>query len=391
MQSWKKNNMESTLDIVPLKDIDKSGWQTFRFDQIAKNISERVEPTDTDLEVYVGLEHIDSDSIHIKRFGKREDVSGTKLRCYPGDVIFGRRRAYQRKAAIMEFDGFCSAHSLVLRANPAVIDPQLFPFFLHSDAFMHRAMDISVGSLSPTINWGTLKKQEFLLPPKDQQAQLAELLWAADEVVEREKSLKYKLEELADLKLSHAFVRPNENFSKYDIVSLQEACIVQTGLAKNKKNNKSAQVEMPYLSVANVQDGFLDLSNVKNVVVAEKDIGRYSVKPGDVLINEGGDFDKVGRGTVWRGEIENCLHQNHVFCIRPIPGMAISDFISFQTGSIYGKKYFLKCAKKTSNLASINSTQVKSFPLILPPLNEQTELVENITDIKGFVAWLVII
>ena len=158
------------MAILDLNHIDKSNWKTFRFDQIAKSIGERVEPTKTDLEIYVGLDHIDSDSIHIKRFGKREDVSGTKLRCYPGDVIFGRRRAYQRKAAICEFDGFCSAHSLVLRAIPEVIDPKLFPFFLHSDAFMDRAIDISVGSLSPTINWGTLKKQEFLLPPKDQQA-----------------------------------------------------------------------------------------------------------------------------------------------------------------------------------------------------------------------------
>ena len=118
--------------------------------------------------------------MHIKRFGTWDDVNGQKLRCYPGDVIFGRRRAYQRKAAITTVDGFCSAHSLVLRANPEVIEPKLFPFFLHSDLFMHRAVDISVGSLSPTINWGTLKHQEFLLPPKDQQAKLAELLWAMD-------------------------------------------------------------------------------------------------------------------------------------------------------------------------------------------------------------------
>jgi type I restriction enzyme S subunit len=168
------------MPALQLDNLDKSTWQTFRFEQIARSISERVEPSQTDLETYVGLEHIDPESIHIKRFGSKDDVSGTKLRCYPGDVIFGRRRAYQRKAAICEFDGFCSAHSLVLRANPNVIDPKLFPFFLHSDTFMHRAVDISVGSLSPTINWTTLKTQEFLLPPKDQQAKLAELLWAAD-------------------------------------------------------------------------------------------------------------------------------------------------------------------------------------------------------------------
>jgi len=171
---------------INLKRLDKSSWQTYRFDQIAKNISERVDPNNTDLQVYIGLEHIDSESIHIKRSGAPDEVDGQKLRFYPGDVIFGRRRAYQRKAAIATTDGFCSAHALVLRANPEVIDPKLFPFFLHSDAFMHRAVDISVGSLSPTINWGTLKHQEFLLPPKNQQAKLAELLWAMDEVLEKD-------------------------------------------------------------------------------------------------------------------------------------------------------------------------------------------------------------
>ncbi|HKJ81849.1 MAG TPA: restriction endonuclease subunit S [Ignavibacteriaceae bacterium] len=171
------------MEDFSLKKIDKSNWKEYRFDEIAFNISERVEPTTTDLEIYVGLEHLDPESIHIKRFGKRTDVKGTKLKVYPGDIIFGRRRAYQRKAAITNFEGFCSAHALVLRANPKVIEPKLFPFFLHSDSFMNRAVEISVGSLSPTINWGTLKKEKFLLPPKIQQSKIAELLWAADQVI----------------------------------------------------------------------------------------------------------------------------------------------------------------------------------------------------------------
>jgi restriction endonuclease S subunit len=175
------------------ENIDKSNWQTHRFDEIAYSISEKIDPTNTDLEIYVGLEHLDPESLHIKRFGEQGDVMGLKLRCYPGDIIFGKRRAYQRKAAIVEFDGFCSAHALVLRANSEIIEPELFPFFLQSDLFMHRAVDISVGSLSPTINWKTLKQQEFLLPPKDQQAKIAELLWAMDDVVVNEKEVLEKL------------------------------------------------------------------------------------------------------------------------------------------------------------------------------------------------------
>jgi type I restriction enzyme S subunit len=181
--------MEVTLEKINLNQLDKSTWESFRFEEIAKRISESVNPNTTELRTYVGLEHIDQEDIHIRRFGSPDDVSGGKLKCYPGDVIFGKRRAYQRKAAIVDFEGICSAHAFVFRANPEVIEPRLFPFFLHSDLFMHRMIDISVGGLSPTINWGDLKQQEFLLPPKAEQARLVELLWKMDEAIEREREV----------------------------------------------------------------------------------------------------------------------------------------------------------------------------------------------------------
>lgn len=235
--------MESIVENLQLKDIDKSTWKKYRFDQIAKNISERVEPSTTDLEIYVGLEHIDSESVHIKRYGKREDVNGTKLRCYPGDVIFGRRRAYQRKAAIVEFDGFCSAHSLVLRANPEVIHPNLFPFFLHSDTFMHRAVDISVGSLSPTINWGDLKKQEFILPPIDQQEQITELLWAGDKIVSSEVRLLEKVKSFFD-----ALSKKYFNDAAFDKISLGDSSHIIMGQSPSGDSYNSDGSGVPLIN-----------------------------------------------------------------------------------------------------------------------------------------------
>ena len=243
---------------INLNQLDKSTWQKYRFEQIAKSISERIDPNNTNLEIYIGLEHIDAESIHIKRTGTRDDVNGQKLRCYPGDVIFGRRRAYQRKAAIATVDGFCSAHSLVLRANADVIDPKLFPFFLHSDAFMHRAIDISVGSLSPTINWGTLKNQEFLLPPKDQQAKLAELLWAMDEVVEKELRLKEVLKSTRQNLFENRV-----NYADGELVALSDVLEI--------KNLKSSipHSRTRYIGLENIESGafycndYSDSSSVK--------------------------------------------------------------------------------------------------------------------------------
>jgi restriction endonuclease S subunit len=166
------------------------------FGAFAESIGERAEPKDAQEEIYVGLEHLDPQCLHIRRWGKGRDVTGTKLRFRKGDIIFGRRRAYQRKLAVAEFDGICSAHAMVVRARPDKVLPEFLPFLMMSDRFMNRAVEISVGSLSPTINWTTLKLEEFDLPPLDQQRRIAEILWAVDEVLLTWIEVKIKLDQL---------------------------------------------------------------------------------------------------------------------------------------------------------------------------------------------------
>lgn len=169
----------------------KPGWRKWRFDQIATNVNERIDnPSESDFEYYVGLEHIDPDSLKLRRWGSPSDVEATKLIFREGDIIFGRRRVYQRKVAVAEFDGICSAHALVLRAKQNVVIPEFLPFFIQSELFMERAKSISVGSLSPTINWKTLAKQEFYLPPINQQERIANLLEAEVNVIESKLALE---------------------------------------------------------------------------------------------------------------------------------------------------------------------------------------------------------
>ena len=163
----------------------KPGWKMVKFGDIAQSIAVRVNPADAKTDIYVGLEHLDPSTLHLRQWGHPSDVTGQKLAFKKGDVIFGRRRAYQRKLAVAEFDGICSAHAMVVRAKSKMILPEFLPFFLKSDMFMERAIEISVGSLSPTINWKTLREQEFPMPPLDEQKRIAEILWAADEAVEK--------------------------------------------------------------------------------------------------------------------------------------------------------------------------------------------------------------
>src|SRR5690606_25951990 len=121
----------------------------------------------------------------------------------------------------------------------------------------------------------------------------------------------------------------------------------------------------------NVQDGYIELDEIKTIRVEKNRVDRYALQDGDVLMTEGGDFDKLGRGDVWRGQITPCLHQNHVFAVRPESRKIRPYFLAALANSHYGKTYFLSCAKKSTNLASINSTQLKEFPVLIPPLQEQ--------------------
>lgn len=163
-------------------------------------------------------------------------------------------------------------------------------------------------------------------------------------------------------------------------VPLIEISTLQTGIMKGKHFNDKT-ICLPYLRVANVQDGYFNLKEIKRIEVSEKMVDRYLLQKGDVLFTEGGDFDKLGRGSVWNAEIKVCLHQNHVFVVRPDKKILDPYFLSLQAGSRYGKKYFLSCAKQTTNLASINSTQLKNYPVRLPVIEEQKAILNMVSDV----------
>ena len=171
-------------------------FETIRFEKIAINISERVEPKKTELTTYVGLEHLDADNLKIERTGIPDDVIGTKFIIYKGDIIFGKRRAYLRKVAVSHFDGIASAHSMILRANEKNIEKDFLPYFMQSDTFMSRAVQISEGSLSPTIKNKTLAVQEFILPKKEKQKELISIFKQFDTIMDQLKQQKTTLKNL---------------------------------------------------------------------------------------------------------------------------------------------------------------------------------------------------
>jgi len=168
----------------------------FRFEEIAINSTEKKKPVESDKYTYLGLEHLDPGTLKVSRFGSDVAPIGEKLVMKKGDVLFGKRRAYQKKVAIAPFDGIFSAHGMVLRPKTEVIDSEFFPLFISSDYFLDAAIKISVGSLSPTINWKDLKNLEFELPDLETQRQLAKILWSIIDTIENYKVLLTKTDEL---------------------------------------------------------------------------------------------------------------------------------------------------------------------------------------------------
>ncbi len=156
---------------------------TYKFKDIAFNSTEKKKPIEEDKYHYIGLEHLDSQCLSVNRYGSEIAPVGDKLIMKKGDVLFGKRRAYQKKVAIAPFDGIFSAHGFVLRPKEKVVDKDFFPFFISSDYFLDKAISISVGSLSPTINWTDLKDVEFELPNLQEQKRLAKILWKLEQVL----------------------------------------------------------------------------------------------------------------------------------------------------------------------------------------------------------------
>ena len=158
---------------------------------------------------------------------------------------------------------------------------------------------------------------------------------------------------------------------------LKHLAQVRSGLAKGKDTGGNPTVELPYLRVANVQEGSLDLREISTMPVELGAVERFSLVEGDVLMNEGGDYDKVGRGAVWTAEISPCLHQNHVFAVRPIE-RELSEWLAAITQTQYAKFYFMNNAKQSTNLASISQTTVKELPILLPPKEQRDALLKTL-------------
>ena len=289
------------------------------------------------------------------------------------------------KTAIAERDweGTFGAFCAGIRANTEICDPNYLFYYLRSPTFR------SWASRSSGISIKNIRKSELdlfkiPLPPLPEQRRIASILTKAD-VIRRKRKQFF---ELTDTLLKSIFIDifgdPIVNPLRWPKErKLGEVSEIISGITKGRKLKGQRTREVPYMAVINVQDRHLRLDNVKTIEATEDEIRKYRLKQNDLLLTEGGDPDKLGRGTLWRGEIPECIHQNHVFRVRLQDNTLNPVFLKWLIGSSRGKAYFLKSAKQTTGIASINKTQLEGFPLFIPPIALQQKFEELRNKVKS--------
>ena len=341
----------------------------YRFEQIAINSTEKKKPVEEDRFTYLGLEHLDSGSLKVTRFGSDVAPIGEKLVMRKGDVLFGKRRAYQKKVAIAPFDGIFSAHGMVLRPNVEVIDPDFFPLFISSDYFLDAAIKISVGSLSPTINWRDLKTLEFELPDLATQRKLAETLWSINDTMETYKKLIAATDELVKSQFMEQFGLPDNNVKGYPLGRIGDVVSdVHYGTsAKASDNGKYVYIRMNNITY----EGALDLSDIKRIDVADSEIENYIVRYGDVLFNRTNSRDLVGKTCVFDRK-NPMIIAGYIIRLR-MNGLVLPEYLSLFMNTRYAKKLLFSMAKGAVGQANINAKELQDISIIIPPIDEQRE------------------
>jgi type I restriction enzyme, S subunit len=229
------------------------------------------------------------------------------------------------------------------------------------------------GTTRPKLTKGNAELIQIPLPSLSDQQRIAGQLEQTDRL---RRTRRYALE-LTDTFLPAAFLQLfgdlRDNRRKWHFAELEANSEIVSGVAKGQKYRDRQTTAVPYLRVANVQDGHLDLAEIKTIRVPPEEVEALRLKPGDVVMTEGGDFDKLGRGAIWPGGIQDCIHQNHIFRVRLDQSVLLPAFFAAFLRSPFAKDYFLRCSKQTTNLASINMTQLRATPVPLPPLVHQQQ------------------
>jgi type I restriction enzyme S subunit len=275
------------------------------------------------------------------------------------------------KVAIPDFEGKCSTELVPLLPS-AALDRIYLAYFLRSPPIVSQISAKTAGARMPRADMDFVLGLDMPLPSLDEQRRFVDLLSRAEGIVRLRREAQKKAAEIIPALFVDMFGDPAQNAKGWETRRLGDIAEVVSGITKGRKLNGKATVPVPYLRVANVQAGYLNLAEMKEIEATSAEIDTLKLRAGDIVLTEGGDFDKLGRGTQWRGEVFPCIHQNHVFRVRLGGEYAKPDYFDAYLQTRAAARYFQSVAKRTTNLASINMSQLRNLPVMLPPIQAQS-------------------
>ncbi|KAF5059536.1 Type I restriction modification DNA specificity domain protein [anaerobic digester metagenome] len=297
-----------------------------------------------------------------------EGVQNSATKIIPkGNIIMATRMALG-KAVINEIDVAINQDLKAVYCSDEVYPPYLYHFINANSAYIE---SLGKGATVKGITLSVLKEIEVPLPPLPKQKRIATILDKAD-------SIRRKRQDaiaLADTFLRSVFQKmfgdPLTNSMGWDESNIKDIATVHGGLSLSSKRNKYP-IEMPYLRVANVFREYLNLAEIKTLRVTKNECDKALLRVGDILIVEGhGNKNEIGRCAVWDGSIENCLHQNHLICVRVDKTKTTPEFVSYYINSQAGRMQMLRSGRTTSGLNTISISKVKETKLVVPPIDLQ--------------------
>lgn len=227
------------------------------------------------------------------------------------------------------------------------------------------------GVAQNNINMKMLKEFEIPLPPMEEQRRISALLDKVSDLIAKRRAQMDKLDLLVKARFVEMFGDPVLNPMKWPEQYLENMADIVSGITKGRKTKETELIEVPYMAVSNVKDGYIDWTTVKTILATKSEIEQYRLLPDDVLMTEGGDPDKLGRGAIIQKPLENCIHQNHIFRVRLDENILLPPYFAEFLQHQKAKQYFLRCAKQTTGIASINMRQLKELPILVPPQDIQ--------------------
>ena len=363
---------------------NRKNWSRVRFDDVVENLNETCDPAEAGLERVIAMEHLEPGSLHIRAWGNVEDGTTFTRRCRPGQVLFGKRRAYQRKVAVAEFDAVVSGDIYVLAPKGDRLLPELLPFLCLSERFFQHAVGTSAGSLSPRTNWSSLASFEFDLPPLDQQRRIAEILWAVDENIQ---ASSVNLDVLSALKYAAMeeytlYGKPLQSDKakqfRHPMRLLDEVATCQYGLSCAL----SETGRYPILRMMNYDEELVAATNLKYADMPAEVAADFEIKKGDILFNRTNSADLVGK--VGIANLDGCyLFASYLVRVQTDRSLLLPAFLNYYLNSPHGQTSVREFATPGVSQSNISAGNLKKVKVPVPSIREQQTLLSKLDEIAS--------